>query len=134
MSDNRLYRAVNKDKCSCKGSNLDRFLQPKILVLLAHENMHGYSIIQRLENEKPFMCEKFDSTGVYRTLQSMEARGLVVSNWDIEGTGAAKKTYKITPGGLDCLSNWLVTLREYQKTITGLIDEIEKTILISTGQ
>lgn len=128
MSDNRLYRDVDKDKCSCKGSNLDRFLQPNILVLLAHENLHGYSIIQRLENDKRFMCEKFDSTGVYRTLQSMEERELVVSHWDIEGTGAAKKTYRITPCGLNCLSNWLVTLIEYQKSITGLINEIKKTI------
>lgn len=128
MSDNRLTHVNDNGKCSCKGFNLDKFLQPNILVLLANEDLHGYSIIQKLENKNLFMCEKFDSTGVYRTLQSMEKKKLVTFHWDMEGAGAAKKIYRITPDGLTCLSNWLGTLVEYQMTIAELIQDIKGTL------
>ena len=128
MSDNRVSLIKINGKCSCKGFNLDKFLQPNILVLLAHENLHGYLIIQKLEEKKLFMCEKFDSTGVYRTLQAMEKRGLIESYWDVEGGGAAKKIYRIKPDGRTCLSTWHDTLVEYQSTIADLVKDINTTL------
>jgi hypothetical protein len=45
-------------KCSCKGYNLDKLLQPSILIILAQQNMHGYMIIQELERRNVFEEEK----------------------------------------------------------------------------
>jgi poly-beta-hydroxybutyrate-responsive repressor len=118
----------NSGKCSCQGFNLEKFLQPNILVLLTHESLHGYLIIQKLKGIHPAGGEKFDSTGVYRTLQSMEKKNMVESHWDVAGAGAAKKIYTITPTGRECLSNWLRTLTEYRNTIAALIAEIQTAL------
>lgn len=112
-----------KVKCSCKGYNLDKLLQPNILILLAKQNLHGYSIIQELENKDLFNGERADNTGIYRTLNMLEEKGLVKSEWELESTGPAKKVYHITEAGLDCLGNWVVTLETYNKTIHMIIDE-----------
>lgn len=128
MSDNRLTLIDYENRCSCKGYNLDKFLQPNILILLAQENLHGYSIIQKLDEERNFFGEKFDSTGVYRTLQTMEKNLLVESSWDVEGAGAARKTYQITAEGRSCLANWADTLSWYQEIINELISDINETL------
>jgi PadR family transcriptional regulator PadR len=112
-------------KCSCKGYNLDKLIQPNILTLLAGQDLHGYLIIQELENKNMFQGEKADSTGIYRTLKLMEDKGLVNSRWDLGGSGTAKKVYCITEDGLNCLRNWVNTLRSYRDTIDQIIKEAE---------
>lgn len=123
MSNNRLSLINDKVKCSCKGYNLDKLLQPNILILLTKQNLHGYLIIQELKNKNLFLGEKVDSTGIYRTLNTLEDKGLVESEWDMDGTGAAKKIYKITISGKECLANWIHTLEEYKKTIEIMIED-----------
>lgn len=123
MSNNRQGLINKKVKCSCKGYNLDKLLQPNILILLAKHNLHGYLIIQELENKNLFNGEKADSTGIYRTLKTLEDKALVKSEWDMDGTGAAKKIYKITIAGKECLANWIQTLEDYKKTIETIIED-----------
>lgn len=61
MTDKGLNLISESDKCSCKGSNLDKFLQPAILSLLAKKNLNGYLIIQELEDRNFSKQEKVDS-------------------------------------------------------------------------
>jgi len=121
MSNIRRTLVSDKVKCSCNGSNLDKLLQPKILILLAKHNLHGYLIIQKLENKNLFHGEKADSTGIYRTLKTLEEKSLVESEWDVGGAGTAKKIYKITIEGKKCLANWIHTLEDYKKSIEAII-------------
>jgi biotin synthase len=123
MSNSGLDLIRENTRCSCKGYNLDKLLQPNILILLAHKNLHGYSIIKELENKNFFLGERVDNTGVYRALKTLEERKLVRSEWHADDTGAAKKIYNITYAGLECLENWINTLEEYQKTIDILIKD-----------
>lgn len=44
MSNKRLTPLGGKEKCSCKGYNLDKLLQPNVLILLAKQELHGYLI------------------------------------------------------------------------------------------
>lgn len=130
MSNKRLGLINENVKCSCKGYNLDKLLQPIILILLSKQDLHGYLIIQELENKDFFHGEKVDNTGIYRTLKTLEDKGLVKSEWDINGAGAAKKIYKISVAGKDCLANWIKTLEEYKKTIEIIIEDAKsKTVL-----
>ncbi len=117
-----------KAKCSCRGYNLDKLLQPNILILLAKQNLHGYSIIQELENKNLFNGEKADNTGIYRTLNNLEEKGLIQFEWELESTGPAKKVYHITEAGLECLSNWIETLENYRKTIDIMIGEAKSLL------
>ncbi len=112
---------AKKNKCSCKGYNLDKLIQPNILILLSKQNLHGYSIIQELENKDLFNGEKADNTGVYRTLSTLEEKELIKYEWVLESSGPAKKVYHITDAGIECLSNWVGTLEVYRKTIDAII-------------
>jgi len=44
---------------------------------------------------------------IYRHLRELEENGWVVSQWETEGAGPAKRVYQITPEGLDVLSYWI---------------------------
>ena len=115
-------------KCSCKGYNLDKLLQPNILIILAKQKLHGYMIIQQLESGNLFHNEKIDNTGVYRTLKTLEDRGMVSSEWVLEESGPAKKTYMITEKGLECLDTWIQTLENYKNTIENIITEAKNIL------
>jgi poly-beta-hydroxybutyrate-responsive repressor len=115
-------------KCSCLGLNLDRLIQPSILTLLVHHDLHGYVIIQELNQREFPNAEKIDSAGIYRTLKKMEEQGLLSSEWDIHDFGATKRIYKITPSGKACLEKWVQTLTDYRSMIETII-EIAKSEL-----
>ncbi|MDK2941598.1 MAG: hypothetical protein PWP56_1111 [Acetobacterium sp.] len=115
-------------KCSCQGGTLDKLLQPQILTILASQNLHGYRIIHELEIRKMIHGDKIDRTGVYRTLKHLEEKNLIAAEWDVNGTGAAKKIYRINPSGQTCLKNWIETLETYQNTIAGILSEARRTI------
>lgn len=117
---------MNITRCPCKGSNLDKLIQPAILTILAQEDLNGYKIVQRLSETPMFKGCKPDKAGVYRFLKIMERRGLVVSKWSISDTGPAKRVYKLTNTGKDCLSYWIKTLKEYHNTIGLLLELCEK--------
>lgn len=126
MRASRLTRIDDKNKCSCKGYNLDKLLQPNILTILAKQSLHGYLLIQELEDKGIFYSGKIDKAGVYRTLNLLEERGLVRSEWDLDQSGPAKKIYSTTEAGLDCLVNWVGTLENYRNTIDEIIEEAKK--------
>lgn len=127
MSDSSNDLLSEMGKCSCRGYNLDRLLQPRILSILAREKLHGYRIIQELENMDKASCGKPDSTGIYRTLQGLEKKGLLEAAWETEDPGPARKCYGIIPKGRVCLENWLESLRDYQESLRLLIAHLEET-------
>ncbi|AOY77800.1 PadR family transcriptional regulator [Clostridium formicaceticum] len=128
MSNSRRSLMDVNIKCSCKGNNLDKLLQPNILSLLVNKNLHGYVLIQELEAKNVFKGEKIDKAGIYRTLKNLEAQGLVSSEWNIEDVGAAKKVYKITASGKECLKTWIQTLEDYKKTIEAIIEDAKEVL------
>jgi len=115
-------------KCSCKGHNLDKLLQPSILTILAEQNAHGYMIIQELERRNALEEEKVDNTGVYRTLKTLEDRGMVKFEWVTDEAGPAKKSYMITEQGIECLKNWVNTLQMYHKKIDRIIADAKNAL------
>lgn len=116
------------DQCPCSGSNLDKFVQPMILLFLAEQDLHGYGLIQRMMNSPMCKGEKPDPTGVYRSLKAMEDRNLVISSWDLSESGPPKKIYKITHEGIICLQRWMITLRDYQDSIEALISTADSIL------
>lgn len=125
MSINRQGLLTNMKKCSCTGNNLDKLIQPMLLTMLAkvEEGMHGYKIMDELGKKSLFSQKIPDSTGVYRTLRTLEERNLVISEWDVSGTGPAKKIYRLTTDGRKCLEQWVDTLNQYKETIETILKE-----------
>lgn len=118
----------NIKECPCKGNNLDKMIQPAILASLAKEELHGYKIIQRVAEMAMLNETKPDATGVYRYLKTMENMGYVISRWDTTNSGAAKRIFKITKDGYECLCDWISTLEDYKNKIETFIDESKNII------
>ena len=112
---------MNLDKCPCSGETLQKFLQPAILSVLTQETLHGYKILERLGLLLILRGCRPDATGVYRTLKSMEKRGLVVSDWNPSQVGPAKCLYRLTRVGKECLVRWVETLEGYQQALGELL-------------
>ena len=66
---------IESKKCACKGGNLDRFIQPIILLILTDGPDTGYGIFKRVGGFSMFREEKPDATGIYRYLRIMEKEG-----------------------------------------------------------
>ncbi len=115
--------------CPCKGKNLDKMLQPGILMSVYHQDKYGYMIIRELSENPMFQGAEPDKTGVYRYLKRMEGSGMLVSEWHTEeGNDTPRKMYSITKKGRECLLNWKITLRTYAASIEMLVDQIGQTI------
>lgn len=112
--------------CPCDGGTLDRLIQPAIFVVLADGPLHGYRLTERISKLPGFVGQKPDVSGVYRFLKSMERRGLVASSWDASEKGPARKSYRLTAAGADCLRRWVKTLENYRRGIGGLLAAARK--------
>ncbi|MEI3503479.1 MAG: helix-turn-helix transcriptional regulator [Anaerovoracaceae bacterium] len=99
--------------CACRGKNLDKMLQPSILMVLYRERLHGFALIQKL-GESPMLrgCEP-DKAGVYRYLKKMESAGRLVSDCKIDSeNGKPRSVFEMTHGGRSCLISWMAMLKQ----------------------
>lgn len=110
--------------CSCNGKNLDRLLQPSILLILMQTEMHGFLLIQKLSESPMFTGIYPDPTGLYRYLKKMEHNGLLSSRKEDQEGYPSKRIYQITDLGKECLSHWRDTLMDYQQRIHNLTESI----------
>jgi len=134
MSTSRRSPKVDWDECPCSGATLARLIQPAIMTLLAGGPLHGYRIVQRLAKTPLLGGDRPDPTGVYRMLRLMEKRGFVVSSWSLSGSGPAKRLYRLTPEGRQCLGRWVKTLTDYHRAIEGLLTAARQASAGRTGQ
>ena len=113
------------EKCACSGGNLDRFLQPVILSILAEGPMTGYMIVKKIATYSTFQEGGPDPTGVYRYLKIMWGKGMLEKDTHPNEDKGEVLPYRITPLGRKCLDQWCQTLREYKGQIGSLIGELE---------
>ena len=113
-------------KCACKGSFLDKFVQPAVLIVLSKGPNHGFQMVADLQKSGMLSGDSLDPAGLYRTLKRMEAAGLVSSWWDTDSAPKPKRMYEITQEGSRCLDTWADTLREYRNNIDIILREINR--------
>jgi DNA-binding PadR family transcriptional regulator len=119
---------VDFDKCACSGKSLARLLRPALMATLAGGPAHGYEIARRLRHMKLFTIEPPDYAGVYRALNAMENEGFLVSEWDTEHHGPARKVFTLTGEGRACLAQWYQTLRDYHRDLNELLTILKRSI------
>lgn len=96
-------------RCRCVNAPMERFMQPCLLLLLLSRSTHGYELIQSL-SEFGFIEGEIDPGSVYRHLRRLEEDGLVSSEWQIQGSGPAKRLYRLTREGEEVLAAWAQTI------------------------
>lgn len=73
-----------------------------ILVILGKEELHGYEIMNRLNEFLPgfFCCRGPSHMGRgYKILRMLEMEGLISSKWEMQEEGPARRVYRITEEG-----------------------------------
>ncbi len=91
-----------------------------IIDLIKDKSVHGGEIYQSIK-------EKFQLDAprgiIYTILRKIEADGFIVSNWDIQVSGPARRIYRITEEGLEFLESAMDRLRRSSRMIEILLDK-----------
>ncbi|MEE9497255.1 MAG: helix-turn-helix transcriptional regulator [Desulfobacterales bacterium] len=81
-----------------------------LLTLSNHEGTHGYEIKKIIKGYMQDLNIGLNITGLYRHLNILEKRGMLISKWDVQNKGPAKRKYYLTAAGKECLWHWMQTL------------------------
>jgi poly-beta-hydroxybutyrate-responsive repressor len=123
VDEREVIPLVEKEQvCECPTGLSGRYIQPCLLLVLSQKDSYGYELI----GEVARLGATPDASAVYRTLRKMEGERLLKSEWITEGTGPAKRFYKITPEGEDLLHSWVVVLRGNKERLEHFLDEYSK--------
>jgi DNA-binding PadR family transcriptional regulator len=85
------------------------FLLPALLLLLAEEPRHGYSLAKGVH---ALQVGRVDRPSVYRALAQLEADGLIGSPPQALGTGQSRRVYSLTEQGEQVLRRWMGVIKQ----------------------
>jgi len=104
--------------------NLYRFVEPVVLLLLKKKGRsYGYDLSNGLE-EHALTDAVIERAALYRTLRNLEANGNVVSEWETEGSGPARRVYKLTKRGEVHLQEWAAVLDHVAGSMKRFVSEV----------
>jgi len=113
--------------CPCSGKSVSNLAAPWLLLTLyKHPSLHGYELTRIISEQIEAMGMHVNMAGLYRHLKALEQRGVLVSQWDTEGTGPARRTYTLTEDGKDCLHNWMETLSTQATLIEAFLHQADR--------
>jgi poly-beta-hydroxybutyrate-responsive repressor len=102
------------------GGKAERYVQPSILLGLNLKPSYGYELIHSIQ-EFGFVEGQAPPGMIYRHLRQLEEDGLVHSEWETEGTGPAKRMYRLTPEGEEVLAIWIVYMERQAENLQNFI-------------
>jgi len=102
------------------GGKAERYVQPSILLGLNLKPSYGYELIHSIQ-EFGFVEGQAPPGMIYRHLRQLEEDGLVHSEWETEGTGPAKRMYRLTPEGEEVLEIWIVYMERQAENLQNFI-------------
>jgi PadR family transcriptional regulator, regulatory protein PadR len=98
-----------------------RLVEPALLVLLSQGDLHGYTLLDRVD---ALGLTSLPPSMVYRILREMEEAGWVSSLWDREQTqGPPRRVYTLTEEGHAALQEWKKHLEHAQGLISRLLEQ-----------
>ena len=108
-----------------RSGKAERYIQPSLLMGLMIKPSYGYELINNI-HEFGFVQGQAPPGMIYRHLRSLESDGLVQSEWQTEGSGPARRIYRLTPEGDDALSLWIDYMQKQADNLMGFIEEYRK--------
>jgi PadR family transcriptional regulator, regulatory protein PadR len=107
--------------CTCAMGNVYRFVEPVVLLLLRKKGRsYGYELSRALQDHALTDAE-VERAALYRTLRQLEANGNVVSEWETDRGGPARRIYSLTPEGVHHLSEWATVLDHLSKSMAAFV-------------
>jgi PadR family transcriptional regulator PadR len=122
--------SIKRKKSQSKGAHLgsgkaERYIQPSLLMALKIKPSYGYELINNI-HEFGFVQGPAPPGMIYRHLRGLEADGLVCSEWQTEGSGPARRIYRLTPEGEEALSLWIDYMQKQADNLMSFIREYNK--------
>jgi len=109
-----------------RGTPLERFVEPCVLLLLCDGPTHGYDLRDRLI-ELGLAEGKLDMGNLYRTLRRMEEDDWLVSTWIKDQPGPQKRVYEINEEGREALQAWSMGIEHLREVLTKFLNMYEST-------
>lgn len=106
---------------------IDKMLVPTLLYFLANKPDHGYGLIQKV-NESGFSEIEADPATIYRNLRRMEEDGLVISQWETENTGPARRSYQLSPEGHQALDYCVQLVTEKVIKMQAFLEQYQREV------
>lgn len=95
-------------------------LSALVLAVLESECLHGYAIAKKIKERSNDALVYGEGT-LYPALKFLANGGMVDSEWDTEGSGPAKKVYRITEIGQKHLANERQRWQEFQTSYSTVL-------------
>lgn len=118
--------------CSCEMGRLRGFMEACSVLLLADEPAHGYELLGRLA-KFGLQAEGFDAGTLYRILRRLESEGVLASEWRTEGSGAARRVYRVTPDGMEFLRSWQAAVEGMRSHLSEFLRVCEEILARKEG-
>lgn len=127
-------RHGNDHPCTCAMGNLYRFVEPVLLFLLKKKGRsYGYELASDVRKHALTDAE-IEVSALYRTLRQLEQNDCVISEWDVEGSGPARRLYALTPRGEQHLEEWVTVLEHMSNSMTRFVKRAKFTVKRSKPQ
>jgi len=121
------------EKCPCSGKSMSNLAAPWILLTLHHHpGTHGYEIRKIIKGYVEGFATEVNITGLYRHLNTLEGRGMLLSEWDTTEKGPPRRRYTLTKTGTECLWRWMNTLSN-QALLIGRFFDQARSVFPSAG-
>ena len=107
--------------------HLYRFVEPVLMLMIKERGRtYGYDLSGDLA-DYAFTDAEIERAALYRTLNVLEKNGFVVSEWDVKGSGPARKLYSLTQDGEHHLQQWAQVLKKVSKSMSQFVHKVEKS-------
>ncbi len=113
--------------CAKFGFKMSNIIYAVFLASLLEKPLYGYLLVEKL-NEYGIKSDYVPYGAAYRILRSMEAEGLVVSQWETSGNGPAKRIYEITDSGKSFLKEWFSVALKNLEIVEKILNKISEVI------
>jgi DNA-binding PadR family transcriptional regulator len=105
--------------------HLYRFVEPVLMLMIKERGRtYGYDLSGDL-SKYAFTDAEIERAALYRTLNVLEKNGFVVSEWDVEGSGPARKLYSLTTDGEQHLQQWAQVLKKVSRSMSQFVRKVE---------
>jgi DNA-binding PadR family transcriptional regulator len=105
--------------------HLYRFIEPVLLLMIRERgSSYGYDLSGDLE-KYAFTDAAIERAALYRTLKIFQQNGFVTSQWDVEGSGPARRVYSLTKQGEEHLQEWAQVLKKVSKSMARFVRRAE---------
>ncbi len=114
---------TGEGNCCHKSAQLRGIMHLALLSLIKGKETYGSDLYPHLKDRFGIDVSK---PVIYMALRRMERHGLLVSHWDMEDSGPAKRVYRITEDGIDYLNESIGELKRMEKIIGRIVEECSK--------